>query len=393
LSLRYLRPCTVDEATVIARGRILHGGLSVTTVDVLLEDALGRAVAHASASVVFAPMDPPPPPLPRPLDTVEEPTYTTPDPPLRPLPQQPPMHFAGGGLTAMPPFAEFLGVELTGLSERQATGTLPASPWFARLHPEVAPGIMGAAADLVAGPAIAQTMDTDSERLVIINSSHSFLASVPTDGRPLTITASVNEREGELFIVQSRIVDGRGRVVMIGHGPCMIRPRRVAGPRRASERVLVTVLFTDMVSSTERVQELGDAKWSELLDDYHVLDRRKLAQFRGREVKAMGDGFLFTFESPNRAVECASAIRAAVRALGLEVRVGVHTGECEVTGGDLSGVAVHVAARLQSAASPGEILVSNTVRELIQGSGISVAERGERELKGLDGSWSLFAVE
>ena len=126
LSLRYLRPCTVDEATVIARGRILHGGLSVTTVDVLLEDALGRAVAHASASVVFAPMDPPPPPLTRPLDTVEEPSYTTPDPPLRPLPPRPPMHFAGGDLTAMPPFAEFLGVELTGLGERQATGTLPA---------------------------------------------------------------------------------------------------------------------------------------------------------------------------------------------------------------------------------------------------------------------------
>ena len=191
------------------------------------------------------------------------------------------------------------------------------------------------------------------------------------------ISASVTEREGDLFIVHSQIVDDRGRVVMIGHGPCMIRPLRVAGPRRASERVLVTVLFTDMVSSTERVQELGDAKWSELLDDYHTLVRRKLAQFRGREVKAMGDGFLFTFDSPTRAVECAVAIRAAVRALGLEVRVGVNTGECEVTGGDLSGVAVHVAARLQSAASranPG----SNTVRELVQVRNRGT-DRGARE--------------
>jgi class 3 adenylate cyclase len=216
---------------------------------------------------------------------------------------------------------------------------------------------------------------------------------VPADGRPLTVTASVGDRQGDLFIVTSRVVDASGRVVMIGHGPCMVKPRRGTVSRRSGDRVLVTVLFTDVVGSTERVQKLGDSEWSELLEEHRELVRRKLTQFRGHEVNTTGDGFLCTFDSPTRAVACARAIRAGVGGLGLEVRIGIHTGECEVSAGDLSGVAVHVASRFESAAAPGEILISGTVKELIAGSGITVVDRGERELKGLDGSWQLFAVE
>jgi pimeloyl-ACP methyl ester carboxylesterase len=158
------------------------------------------------------------------------------------------------------------------------------------------------------------------------------------------------------------------------------------------ERMLATVLFTDIVESTSRAIELGDRRWRELLEEHNALVRRELIRFRGREVDSAGDGFLATFDGPARAIRCASAIVEGVRALGVDVRAGLHTGECEIADGKVAGIAVHTGARVAAEAGPGEVLVSGTVKDLVAGSGIAFSERGARELKGIPGEWRLFAL-
>jgi class 3 adenylate cyclase len=153
--------------------------------------------------------------------------------------------------------------------------------------------------------------------------------------------------------------------------------------------VLTTLLFTDIVGSTQHAQELGDRRWRELLDAHHALVRRELARFRGREVDTAGDGFFATFDGPARAVRAACAIRDGVRPLGLEIRAGVHTGECELANGAVRGIAVHAAARVAGRAGAGQVLASSTVRDLVAGSGIAFAEAGSTELKDV-GVWQLY---
>jgi class 3 adenylate cyclase len=168
----------------------------------------------------------------------------------------------------------------------------------------------------------------------------------------------------------------------------------LTGERHGPEpdRLLVTVLFTDIVSSTERAVAVGDRRWRELLDGYVGVARRQLERFRGREVDVAGDGLFAIFDGPARAIRCACAIRDAVQPLGLEVRAGLHTGECQVAGAKVSGVAVHTGARIAAAARPQEVLVSRTVRDLVAGSGILFDDRGSHALKGVPGDWQLFAV-
>jgi pimeloyl-ACP methyl ester carboxylesterase len=168
----------------------------------------------------------------------------------------------------------------------------------------------------------------------------------------------------------------------------------LTGVRRGPEpdRVLATVLFTDIVSATERAAILGDRRWHDLLDHHHATVRRALANFRGREIDTAGDGFLAAFDGPARAVRCACAICADVGSLGIEVRAGVHTGECEVMGEKLGGISVHIGARVAALAKPNEVLVSSTVKDLVAGSGLSFADRGIQPLKGVPGDWHLFAV-
>ncbi len=160
------------------------------------------------------------------------------------------------------------------------------------------------------------------------------------------------------------------------------------------DRMLATVLFTDIVESTSRAIELGDRRWREVLQDHNALVRRELLRYRGREVVHTGDGFLAAFDGPARAIRCALAITESVHDLGLSVRAGLHAGECEVVSGDnLAGIAVHTAARVVGEADANEVLVSSTVRDLVAGSGIEFSARGFHELKGLPGQWQLFAVE
>jgi class 3 adenylate cyclase len=160
----------------------------------------------------------------------------------------------------------------------------------------------------------------------------------------------------------------------------------------ADDRVLATVLFTDIVDSTRRAAEMGDRDWHALLDAHDAVVRSQLARFRGREVNTAGDGFLAMFDGPQRAIRCATAIRDAVLALGIQVRAGLHTGECEVRGNDLGGIGVHIGARVSALAGPNDVLVSSTLRDLVIGSGIEFEDRGTHQLKGVPGEWRLFAV-
>src|SRR4029077_10278693 len=167
------------------------------------------------------------------------------------------------------------------------------------------------------------------------------------------------------------------------------RVGRAASP----DPVLATVLFTDIVSSTDRAAALGDRAWRELLARHHAIVRRRLGEFRGEELDTAGDGFLATFDGPGRAVTCARAIVSDLRELGLDVRAGIHTGECERLDGKLAGIALSIGARIAALAPPGQILVSGTVRDLVAGSNLGFADRGVSELKGVPGEWRLFAVE
>jgi class 3 adenylate cyclase len=159
------------------------------------------------------------------------------------------------------------------------------------------------------------------------------------------------------------------------------------------DRVLKTVLFTDIVASTERAAELGDRRWKELLNSHDAAVRRELERFRGQEVNTTGDGFLAAFDGPGRAINCAQTIATRAQELGFAVRAGLHTGECERRGDDLAGIAVHTGARVAALAGPGEVLVTSTVRDLVAGSGIEFTDRGRHELKGVPGEWLVLAVE
>jgi class 3 adenylate cyclase/pimeloyl-ACP methyl ester carboxylesterase len=160
----------------------------------------------------------------------------------------------------------------------------------------------------------------------------------------------------------------------------------------ADDRVLATVLFTDIVDSTRRAAEMGDRDWHALLDAHDAVVRSQLARFRGREVNTSGDSFFAMFDGPQRAIRCAMSIRDAVQSLGIEVRTGLHTGECEVRGDDIGGIAVHIGARVSAQAGPNDVLVSSTLRDLVIGSGLEFEDRGAYELKGVPGEWHLFAV-
>jgi class 3 adenylate cyclase len=178
---------------------------------------------------------------------------------------------------------------------------------------------------------------------------------------------------------------------LVGHIEEFVTGTRVVENR--SDRVLTTVLFSDIVGSTAQAADFGDRQWRHVLDDHDQVVRAELNQYRGREISTTGDGFFAAFDGPARAVRCGVAITEAVRRLGVEVRVGVHTGECEARGTDLAGIAVHIGARVASLAAPGEVLVTSTVRDLVAGSGLRFEQRGAHQLKGVPDAWNIFAVD
>jgi class 3 adenylate cyclase len=194
-------------------------------------------------------------------------------------------------------------------------------------------------------------------------------------------------------------VPGRDQIPVVGNPASLLAEFKqfIAevghGIPEEPDRVLSTVLFTDIVGSTAKAAELGDRSWRELLAAHHERIRRELSRHRGREVDTAGDGFLATFDGPARAIRCACAATDSVGELGIEIRAGLHTGECELVDGKVGGIAVHIGARVAAEAGAGEVLVSSTVKDLVAGSGLTFADRGSAELKGVPGEWRLYAVE
>jgi class 3 adenylate cyclase len=216
-----------------------------------------------------------------------------------------------------------------------------------------------------------------------------------------TLIAHTSVRRDESAYIAERIpgarriqLNGRERVFWLADGfpEAIAEFTRAAWGEPEPDTLLATVLFTDIVGSTAKAAELGDRSWSDLVERHHALIRAQLDRYRGREFDTAGDGFFATFDGPIRAIRCAVAARTAVRDLGLEIRAGLHTGECELIGDKPGGIAVNIGARIVAKAQPGEVLVSQTVKDLVAGSGITFEDRGVEPLKGVPDEWRLYAV-
>ena len=231
----------------------------------------------------------------------------------------------------------------------------------------------------------------EDEGIAVIEHHVQLLRPVPVDGGLLVCQARVTHDVGDFWITAADVIDKAGNTVATAGFTSIARARPSVAPP-TSERILATILFSDIVGSTEQAQQLGDADWQRVLATHHAVVRRQIDVFRGREVKTTGDGFVVLFDAPARAVQCATAMRRSLRDADIRVRVGLHTGECDTSDGDVSGIAVHAAARIEAAASSGEILVSQTVRDLTAGSGLVYEDAGDHDLKGLTGPWRLFSV-
>jgi class 3 adenylate cyclase len=238
------------------------------------------------------------------------------------------------------------------------------------------------------------TLQRTGTIVVLLDSDARFLRPVRPDGRRIRASSTATEAAPDLFVIDTKIHDADGTLVALGSGVIhrFDTSRRIGRQRRESQRVLTTLLFTDIVDSTGHAQRLGDAAWRALLDQHNLATRREVSRCNGIEVSTTGDGFLARFDSPAQAIEAANSVRGAVGALNLQIRGGVHSGECEVVGSALTGMAVHIAARIQAAAAPGEILVSSTVKALVVGSTLQFVDRGEQSLKGVPEPWRLYAV-
>ncbi len=230
----------------------------------------------------------------------------------------------------------------------------------------------------------ALTLHQPGQSMVGLDGTVRFLRAVRPDGRLIRAETILTEPLPNLFVGETKVHDADGRLVAMHSGSLMRleASKRTGRQRRASRRVLATLLFTDIVDSTAHAERLGDARWRALLEEHKLAVRREVSRHNGTEVDAAGDGFFVRFDSPAQAIEAARATRQATAPLAIAIRAGIHTGECELEGNRLAGMAVHIAARIQAAAQPGEILVSSTVKDLAVGSTIRFTDKGETDAEG-----------
>jgi len=312
MSVNHFRPCTVESESFVARARVLNSGSAYVTAEAVVEDALGRAVAQATGAILLRAIDPPPPPH-RGFAPVEEPTYPTPDPHHRPGPSDEFMARDGTLLDAMrgvlrnevpeAPVGRLLGIKYLDVPEDgSGTLSLSASPWLRSRWTDLQSGPIGTLMHTGLSVALVALVKPNTY-LGVVSQSLTFLRPIPADGRDLVARYRLVDRGGELIVSSIEVLDADGNRVAMGSQTSVLRERqrRGASAAREAERVLATVLFTDIVGSTLRAQELGDAQWRRLLAEHDAMVRLQLRTFKGREVKATGDGFLAAFDSPARA--------------------------------------------------------------------------------------------
>lgn len=269
-----------------------------------------------------------------------------------------------------------------------AAGDVALKRWFARLERvSASPGALRKLFDIAGEMDVRDVLPSISAPTLVLHRRGDQLIDVR------------HSRYAAEHIPGARYVEleGRDNLIVVGDSEAVVAEveRFLTGAHTPPEpdRVLATVMFTDIVGSTETAARLGDRAWRDVLARHDELSRSQLARHRGRPVKSLGDGFLATFDGPARAIRCALELRDAMRELGIELRAGLHTGECEAIGDDVGGLAVHIGARVGALAAPREVLVSGTVKDLVVGSGIAFADRGEHALKGVPGTWRLWAAK
>jgi len=406
LVLNGFRPTRPQNGNLLARARVVNASRLFVFAEVEIEDANGRQIAHGTSHCEVRQVEPSPPPPPAELRPVEEATYSTPDPYLRPVRSKiasPEMLGEQGGFNVLQgylqgrfvtPFSELTGCRIVALDERQAavTMTMPASEWLCRFSRCVTPGAIASLANSVSQAAGLMLLRPGQSFAGLAQSAR-FFRAVPADGRILRAEGK-GTMHGRIAVANIEVYDADGQLAASVHGLAQIidLSRRQKTIATAARRILATLLFTDIVGSTEHAQRLGDGGWRALLSQHHHAVRAEIERCEGIEVDTAGDGFFVRFESPARALECARAAREAVRRLGIEIRAGIHTGECELQGIKLTGMAVHVAARIQGLAGAGDILVSSTVRDIVVGSNTRFEDRGQHSLKGTPGEWRLFVL-
>jgi class 3 adenylate cyclase len=258
------------------------------------------------------------------------------------------------------------------------------------MYGSATPSLLDLVGQLGVAFAMATISDVDA-RLRVNQVSQNFLASVFPVGQLLTAVGTVRHR-GDVIVCEAEVSEPNGTLVAVTQMTCVERRGGSAQSARPPERLLLTVVFTDLVGSTDLAARVGPEKWRQLLEQHNAVVRRQLELHRGREVKCTGDGFLVTFDSPTRAVAFARAARDGLNRLDLDVRIGIHAGECEVIGSDVGGLAVHIASRIEGTAKTNEILVSGTVQAMLAGSGVPFTDRGPHALRGVEGDHHLFAV-
>ena len=404
VSVQYFRSPRPQPGNFLARARVLNSSSLFVSCTAELEDPVGRLVGFAASQWGIRRIDPPPPAAPASIESADDAVYSTPDPPDRPsvgglVPVDMQARHSGlelcrmimaGNLPPLPAMSTY-GARWIGVEEGVAPIAMPASEWFCSSSRTLDAGAIGSFLNIASTLAVL-TLASPGESIAGLELTTRFLRPVPADGRELSCCGRVAHRSGNLITADGEAIDADGDTFAVQSVTYAVLDPRMHSPVEP-ERVLATLLFTDIVGSTVRAEQMGDGAWRSLLDEHHALVRSELGAHRGREVKTIGDGFLARFDSPASAIRAARAIRDGVKRLHLEVRGGVHTGECEVQGTDLAGIAIHVAARIVAVAGPNEILVSQTVRDLAAGSGIRFAARGKQKLKGVEGEYDLFAVE
>jgi uncharacterized protein (TIGR00369 family) len=408
LSVSFLRAPTIKSQTITGRGRLIHATRSLGLAEAALADARGRLLGHASSRCVLFRADPE---ILAARRLTEARASGLAEPYLREVEGEvygQDYWDTTAGLAVMqqfvdesflPPCFRLLGMRGVEAREGAMTMAMAASGWLCDGFGVLYAGAIAFLADAAITLAAGTTVPPGTAFSTIDLKLYLLRPVLPADGE-LMARATVAHRGRTIAIANCQITGPDGAVIAQAAGSVLIlpgrnwqRPVHVADEITAeSSRVLTTVLFTDIVGSTRRAAELGDDRWRQVLAEHHAVVREQIRRFRGREVDTAGDGFLVAFDGAARAVRCAMAARDQLRRIGLEVRSGVHAGECDESGGKLVGIAVHIGSRLLGLAQPGEVLVSSTVKDLVAGSGIEFDDRGEHTLKGIVGAWHLYAA-